>query len=290
MLKWVKIVLLALLFLFIISIAWINSRFQVFKLRHTDEQLSRVMEDVMVPWQIKYQKQDSISVRYLEVADSLPVVILLHGAPSRLSMFQTYFTDSLLIHKAHLIIPDRPGYGYSGFEKPAFTVKEQAKHLTFLLKKFPQNKEIIILGNSYGGPVAAALAMENPELTDGLIFVSASLTPREEKIYSISYMINHPAFQWMFPRVIKTSNDEKLNHEESLETIDDQWHKINCPVTFIHGKKDGLIYPSNVTKTRKKLTTATKVVWLENEGHGFLLSKKELIRKEIISFFYKSYH
>jgi hypothetical protein len=66
-------------------------------------------------------------------ADSLPLLILTHGAPGAWYGYLEYLEDSFLLKHFRIISVDRPGYGKSSKKSPVVSIEEQAKLLSPLL-------------------------------------------------------------------------------------------------------------------------------------------------------------
>jgi pimeloyl-ACP methyl ester carboxylesterase len=74
---------------------------------------------------------DGLSIFYREGwPNDAPVILLLHGRPSTLRMFEPLF--SRLLDRYHLVAPDYPGFGHSDWLNPktlAFTFDYYAEIL-----------------------------------------------------------------------------------------------------------------------------------------------------------------
>jgi pimeloyl-ACP methyl ester carboxylesterase len=228
--------------------------------------------------------------RYLEVGENQEnLLFFIHGSPSSMAIFKQLLTDKELLQHAKIVAVDRAGYGYSDYGKSTTSIVEQARRLHPVLQKYAHYKRIVLIGSSYGGSVAAKLAMDFPDLVDDVMFVSASLAPQEEKVYGISYMIRRRGFKWLFPTFIRVANDEKLAHTQALQEILPDWHKIVAQVTVLHGKDDKLIYPSNVHFAQSQLTQAKSftVQWVEDMGHKISYAHPEIIQKALLALLLK---
>jgi pimeloyl-ACP methyl ester carboxylesterase len=72
-----------------------------------------------------------------------------------------------------VIAPDLPGYGYSG--KPQhldYTITSQAGMIVSFLKRLEIDRAVF-LSSSYGGAIAATIALDHPALVEKLIMVGA---------------------------------------------------------------------------------------------------------------------
>ena len=109
-----------------------------------------------------------------------PDLVLIHGASGNLRDFDFGFIDRLS-DRYRVIAFDRPGLGYSGrselvydsaFTARAETLAEQATLLQAAAAQLGADKPLV-MGQSYGGSVALAWALDHPDHIAGLILVSA---------------------------------------------------------------------------------------------------------------------
>jgi pimeloyl-ACP methyl ester carboxylesterase len=225
------------------------------------------------------------TLRYMTLHrnDSFPTVFFLHGSPSSMSVYNTYYGDTDLASWANIIAADRPGYGYSGLGRSETSVRRQAEKMWRILEKENYPSPLYIIGSSYGGTVAAKMAMLHPDKVDGMVLISASLAPGKERIYPISYLIQHIPFRWLMPRIIQVANDEKLTHYDALNEMVPYWERVIAPVLLIYGTADNLIYPENANFALRKLTNSRFVEDhpLEGEGHFLQIRYKDFILERL---------
>ncbi|MAW84968.1 MAG: alpha/beta hydrolase [Phyllobacteriaceae bacterium] len=107
---------------------------------------------------------------------SLPPVVFIHGASGNLKDPMGPLRQHLE-GKAELLFLDRPGHGWSG-RGPAenATPAGQARTIGALMDELGMGPAVVV-GHSFGGGVAAALALERPDKVAGLVFVSAASHP-----------------------------------------------------------------------------------------------------------------
>lgn len=259
-----------------------------FNLRYSDGEFRYKLRNAPLGYQVEIQHYDTEGqhIRYLELGgDSLPLFVLLHGAPSSSSYFMRYAKDSSLLSKAKLVMVDRPGYGYSGFGEPQLSVELQAKAIAPILRqKRKQHPQIIVLGSSYGGTLAARLAMDYPDLLDALILVQSSVAPGEETTYDISYPSSYPPLSWWVATPLQNANAEKLSHREQLEAMEPGWDSICVPTIILHGEDDGLIFPSNAHFAKERLVNAPEVLLelLPDTGHTIPFRRKPFLLEKMM--------
>jgi len=232
-----------------------------------------------------YVETEDRRLRYLEIGqDSLPLIMFIHGAPSSSSFWKSMLRDSSLLSQAKLMAVDRPGYGYSGYGRPEISVKKQAALIAKVLReKRDEHSSIILHGSSYGGTVAARLAMDFPDLVDGLLLQSASLMPGREKTYLFSHVTKHWPLSWLLPGSIHVANMEKLNHKMQLDSMAGLWDHIKSAAIILHGKSDGLIYPENARYAYERMKNAAflEIKMLEGRKHDLLWTKRQLLEQSL---------
>ncbi len=242
---------------------------------------------------IEYYYTKDRRIRYVEMGqDSLPLIVFIHGAPSSSRFWEGMLTDSVLLCNAKMLAVDRPGYGYSGYGKPEISVKEQARVIAAIIRQHrPFFSKIILHGSSYGGTVAARIAMDYPDLVDGLLLQSASVAPGEEKTYSISYYTTQWATEWFVPGALKVANHEKLSHREQLEKMRPLWKRIVAPTIILQGAMDKLIYPINAEYARRMLTHARSVdmIMVKHSAHDLLWTRRDLLIASLLKLLDKNH-
>lgn len=226
---------------------------------------------------------DGHRIRYVVIGpDSLPVTMLLHGTPGSASAFKSYMKDPKLLKETCLVVVDRPGYGYSDFGNLVVSRKQQAQMLSPLVDKFSSNG-LVIAGHSYGGTLAARLAMMHPEQVGGLVLIAAAAKPGAEKIYKVSYSLQSRLGQWITPASFRMANEEKLAHEQELKAMEPFWERISSPVTILHGTEDDLIYPENAHFAEEQLKSApVEKKMLAGKNHLLIWNSQEEVRQALL--------
>lgn len=253
------------------------------EMRRSDEGFTSILNDNPYGYEasIDYYRVQGRRMRFVEIGhDSLPLITFIHGAPSSSAFWEDLMRDSLLLGRAKLLAIDRPGYGYSGFGLPEISVEKQAAYIAELLKKKSAVHETIILhGSSYGGTVTARIAMDYPDLIDGILLQSASVAPGQEKTYWISYPTSHWLLSWLVPGPLRVANAEKLSHREQLEAMAPFWERIRSAAIILHGTADELIYPINAEYAKERLINAMylEVQMVKDKGHDLLWTGRHLL-------------
>lgn len=212
------------------------------------------------------------------------LVIFVHGSPGSLSAFIDFVADTVLQQDALLISCDRPGFGYSNFGMAERSLRQQARALKPILEKHKHNRPLILVGHSLGGPVIARMAIDYPELIDGLIIVAGSIDPDLEPNETwFRAPLATPFFSWILPRSFRASNEEIYHLKTELTELMPEWKKIQCPVTIIQGDKDFLVPKENAVFGKKMMVnTKVKLITDAEMGHFVPWTHPYLIREAIL--------
>jgi pimeloyl-ACP methyl ester carboxylesterase len=235
---------------------------------------------------IDYYVSAGRKVRYIGVGNSSDATILfIHGAPSSLSYWRNYLADSTLLARATMYAADRPGYGYSGLADPLPDIAAQANILSVILDSLHRaHHPVILVGVSYGAPIACRLAMDHPDLVDGIVLMAPPLGPGREKIFWFTYPVENPLVHWVVPRMLQTANQEKIHHKDELTKMLPLWGRIHVPVIYLQGEEDGLVDTSNATFAREHLTNvpSIEIRMIPGRGHLIAFAEKDRVEKAIL--------
>ena len=122
-----------------------------------------------------------VRIHYQEAGDEkAPPMILIHGFISSTLIWSEVFLP-LADAGFRVIAIDLPGYGYS--DKPVdgrYTIDAQAQAVFGLMDTLGIEKATIV-GASYGGAVAATMALDSPERVDRLVLIGAVSSDEPKK-------------------------------------------------------------------------------------------------------------
>ena len=272
------------LFIFLIILLLVFDRLVQFRM--DDKELLTWFHARHIEPQLNYYQAKGRKVRYITVGDRPEAsVLFIHGAPSSLSYWKTYLADSTLLSRATLYAVDRPGYGYSGLADPLPELSAQAGAIRPILDSLHKaHHPIIVVGVSYGSPIACRLAMDYPELVDGLVLVAPPLGPGQEKVFWFTYAVENPVVHWVVPRMLQTANQEKIHHKEELTKMLPLWGRIHVPVIYLQGEADGLVDTTNAGFAREHLINAPSldIRMIPGRGHLIAFAEKDKIESAIL--------
>jgi len=224
-------------------------------------------------------------ITYVKAGDeNLPLVVFVHGSPGSLSAFIDFLADTILLKHGLLITVDRPGFGASNFGYAEPSLQKQAAYLKPILEAHKANRPVILVGHSLGGPLIARMAIDYPELVDGLIIVAGSIDPDLEPNETwFRAPLATPFLKWILPRSMRASNDEIYKLKPELQDMLPLWKNITQPTIVIQGKKDSLVPPENADFAKKMMVNSPlKIVLVDGMDHFVPWSNPELIRNAIL--------
>lgn len=246
----------------------------------SQKEVDAYFDDSKLKPTITFYKVENRKINYSTIGyDSLPTVIFFHGAPGSWSAFVDFFKNDSLLNEVELVSVDRPGYGDSNFGNSEPSLKKQSEYLQPLLEKFNSTPTYLV-GHSLGGPVIAKLAMDYPDLVEGIIMVAPSIDPELEPNEGwFRFPLHTPFLRWVLPTSFRVTNDEIYFLEDELRLMLPDWGKITTPATVIQGLKDSLVPSENAEFAKKMLTNSewVNVVLVEDMDHFVPWTNPELI-------------
>ncbi|MBA2379609.1 MAG: alpha/beta hydrolase [Blastocatellia bacterium] len=121
----------------------------------------------------KFIRVDGLNLHYQEFGDpGDPTILLIHGYTASVYVWHTS-APMLAENGYHVIAVDLVGFGYS--DKPAwfdYTIASQARVVARFLDSIGVGQPIVV-GSSYGGAVAATLALDYPARVEKLVLVDS---------------------------------------------------------------------------------------------------------------------
>ena len=253
--------------------------------RYSDKKIAALFQGEDLQPSIKYHKFKKQSLRYvvLTTNKSLPYVVFIHGAPGSSADYYDYFRNEKLYTNFNLISVDRLGYGYSDFGNPETSIQKQGEAIQSIIEKYCSANKVILVGHSYGGPIAVRMAMDYPNSYTSLLLLAPALDPENEQYIKLAYLAVNKPTSWLTPSALRVAADEKFAHSEELRKMIPLYDKIVIPVCHIHGTKDSLVPYENLDFSKKHLqATFFEPITIEGEDHFLPWTQEELIIKKLL--------
>jgi pimeloyl-ACP methyl ester carboxylesterase len=270
----------SLVLLEIISNPIINMSF-----RYSDTKVESKFEGVALIPEIKYLQYNNRQVRYLllKTSSDLPFVVFIHGAPGSSADYLNYFKDKKLNKKVNLISVDRPGYGYSNYGLAETSIRKQAAAIHEVVKRECGDRSVVLVGHSYGGPIALRIAADFPISYHAAILLAPAIDPKNEKKIKIASFGTNKFSGWLIPPAMQVAAYEKITHVEELKKLEPLIENIQVPVYHIHGTNDSLVPFENVAFAKNHIRDSLlHIKVLQNVDHFLPWSHHKLVVDKIL--------
>lgn len=201
------------------------------------------------------------------------VLILIHGSPGAASDFQIYLKDKDLQRQFCILVPDRLGYGNSMKENSVPNIFQQGRNLQTAISNYLKKESLvfesgIVVGHSYGGPIALVYLMESDSKVWKAVLLSAPVDPDLEELVWYNHLANLSFVSWILPKSWVHSNQEMFALKSDLIQLTKMLENKSLNILSIHGEKDFLVSVNNVNYlTNHYKHIKNKTLILKGENH-----------------------
>lgn len=232
-------------------------------------------------------RNDSVSLFCATTgSDTLPPLLLVHGAPGAWYGSRNLLDDTIVQKQYHIIAMDRLGYNKSRFKgkRGAVTsIETQAIAIHEALRLNHSSKTGVVMGSSFGGPIAAKIAIMYPDRFHQLVMLAPAIEPDKEKYWWFHLFIRGGLVRALMPKFVNNATDEKFAHVEELKKLLPEWSKLSIPITMVQGGEDNVVYPSNLDFAKKALLgKPAEFIFLPASGHMIRSQNPELVRSIVL--------
>jgi len=219
-----------------------------------------------------------------------PVIVFVHGSPGQWDAWADYLNDEDLAKQSYMIAVDRLGFGVSDNGQHEPSLERHAKTIVDgVYNIIPKDKAIIVIGHSYGGPVALRMAVDYPDQVAGLILLAPSIDPDLEVPRWYNHLAALPIVRDILPASVRHSNEEILPLRPELEQMRDRLDVISVPVSVIQGIEDKLVPYQNADYAKNMLVNAeVQITLIEDRGHFIPWQDFDLVKKTLLEFLNKT--
>jgi pimeloyl-ACP methyl ester carboxylesterase len=190
-----------------------------------------------------------------ERSDAPWKIVVVTGTPS----WPEYWAPTIakLGLDREMIVADRPGFALSEPRQAVTSIEWQAEALSALLDG-PANQKVVLIGQSYGGPIATLLAAMRPDKVKGLVLMSAFFGDRGPTVRRLDGMgsLARP----VLPRDLKNSLLEIRNQKPQIPNALQALSKLDVPIVVLHGDKDTFVRLAAAEKLAKTNTRMSMAV------------------------------
>jgi pimeloyl-ACP methyl ester carboxylesterase len=261
---------------------------------------------------------DGLRLHFVSKGAGRPIVFI-HGNPGSHQDFSPNLLGELS-ESYRAVAFDRPGHGYS--ERPsgaAVTVEVQARILSGALKQLSIERPIIV-GHSWGGAVALAMALEGQDDLAGLVLLAPAAYPGDAApwwtvlphvpllgnlfLKTLTPIVGrrivrsslkeayHPqlvqedyaqaaAALWTRPPQIRACTSDDRSLDGSLTLLSERYPEIRLPVVIVTGDSDLLVRPEEHASRLHQSISGSKLIRLGGVGHQIPQTRPESVIEAI---------
>jgi pimeloyl-ACP methyl ester carboxylesterase len=163
-------------------------------------------------------------------------IVIVTGTPS----WSEYWAPTIaaLPPSREMIVADRPGFRDSEPRGAVRDLVQQADALAPMLEARP-GQRVLVVGQSFGAPVAVLMAQRHPDRVDALVLVSAFFGergPTASRLFGIGRVVRP-----LLPRDLRNSIAEVGAQERQLPMAYEALRALRTPVLFVHGDADTFV-------------------------------------------------
>lgn len=247
----------------------------------SDDEIRAIFSEANVELKLEYlefegQEFRVISIRK-ELDTTLPNLIFIHGSPGSAMDFKKYLLDVDLNSSSNLIAYERVGYGDNNLGDVK-NIDFEVSLLNSITEQF-NNRKTILVGYSYGGPIALASQKEYKKV----VLLAPAVNSDIEPMFWFLNFYKWKITRWMMPKMLQTASKEKLNHASDLKNHEQYWNKNPSSILVIHGDKDWIVPYENSTLLQKKINADRfDLHTLKEAGHDLIWTRFDEIKFELL--------
>lgn len=255
-----------------------SSSCTVLQWRKSDTEIQQKFNELKIPSEISYFKVDSLDLRIRTqsiITNGKGInLVFFHGSPSSLSAWDGYLVDTTLRANTNMHAIDRPGYGYSNFGDEMTSIDLEAQLMSALINE-KKLTNVIVIGSSYGGPLAARVGFLNDNVK-AIVMISPAIDPTIEKDIWASRFTQWKLTRWLVPTGYRVAGDEKVVHAKELALLVNDWKSLRIPVLHFHGDIDDIVPYENIYFSKEHFQNI-EIISIPQKGHEIAWKNPELI-------------
>lgn len=248
----------------------------------TDETILKEFEEYERSVYINHHTFEDFRYRVLatqeKIDTTLPTLVFVHGSIGSAMDFKQYLLDSTLRKRTNMISYDRIGYGVAHRGDVQESIEFEKNMLEDLIKEIDQSN-VILVGYSYGGPIALASIKEYKKI---VLLAPAVYSVVEPMPWALNFY-KFPLTRWLMPSGWKAASKEKISHPSDLKKYEENWQMNPSEVVSVHGASDWIVPYENSTYLSEMFSPQKfELLTLPDAGHGLVWSNFFEIRKVLL--------
>ena len=163
-------------------------------------------------------------------------IVVITGTPS----WAEYWAPTIARIGAdrEMIVVDRPGFAESQPQEAVPDIAKQAEALAPLLDG-PPGQRVLLVGQSFGAPIAALMAQAHPDRVDALVLASSYFGDRGPTARRL-FLVGGLA-QPLLSRDLRNSIAEVRAQRAQLPAAFAALGAVHAPIVFLHGDADTFV-------------------------------------------------
>jgi len=184
---------------------------------------------------------------------------------------------------------DLPGFGSEDAPSNDWGVADYA---SWVHKKILNTNEVVLIGHSFGGRVAASVASRRPKNLKALILTGAPCLRRPTLSTKLKIVFAKLAKIFYSSKNTPILASDDYKESGRLEGVfrrvvvydqEDELRKIAIPTLLIWGERDASV-PTSIAKEMTNMIEKSELVIIENTGHNLFLENPNLFYGSIKKF------
>lgn len=259
-----------------------------------------------------YATNNGVKIHYAAMGKG-PLIVMIHGFPDYWYTWRHQMTSLAADHRVVAI--DQRGYNLSDKPKGVdnYNISVLVSDVVAVIKQLGKEKAVIV-GHDWGGAVAWAFAMSQPEMTDKLIILNLphfrglarelANNPKQQKnsayarrfqeegahekltAEKLAEWVTDPEAKEKYVEAFRRSDFEammnyyKRNYPKEPYVEDTSpVVKVKCPVLMIHGLDDRALLPGALNNTWDWLEKDLTLVTIPGAGHFVQQDASDLVSR-----------
>ena len=248
----------------------------------SDKKIIEQFSEMNIDVYLKHRQFKNYTYRVLafqkEIDTTLPIIVFIHGSIGSSLDFKRYLSDPEINNNSNLISYDRIGYGIHHTGHVMESIAYESELLDELLSGFDKSN-IILVGYSYGGPIALASINNYKKI----ILLAPAVYSKVEPLPWALNLYKWKASRWLVPELWQAASKEKLSHKSDLQKFEAQWNRNPSQIISVHGDQDWIVPIENSFYLGENFSSEQfELVTLNNAGHGLVWSNFDEIKKIIL--------
>ncbi len=244
--------------------------------------LNRLLAAGINPHEQFIPYHDSLKIRIMTFGEAAkPPLLLIHGSPGDWSAWENIIINDSVRSTYHIIAIDRAGYGRTTVP-PLSGLATQADVVWQALTTLGLQREIVVVGHSYGGAVAEQLLLEHPQAFSLAVLAAPTLSPELMAPRWYNKVARWRMVNGLLSKDLRSSNIEMLGLPASLQANEDKLSLITTPIIYLQGKKDVLVPYETVDYFKNHKPHAVKYTIIADMNHFIPWSDPHLITNAVL--------